>query len=67
MEEQRKPKYHKKDKVLASGWGYIYIIDDYYYDEELKEFIYITHGLDSYSTVKSFPESKLFFSGVSFF
>lgn len=67
MEENIKPKYRVKDRVRVLRQSYIYIVDDYYYDEELAQYIYIVHGLDSISSIKHFTENELSFAGFTFF
>ena len=62
-----KNKFKPKDRVVVMTQGYIYIVDDFIYDPEICEYVYMVHGLDSDSVVKYFPESKLSFAGFSCF
>jgi hypothetical protein len=61
----RKPKYQEKDRVLPLRQSYIYIVDSYYYDEELDKYIYEVHGLTSPTNIKYFHEDELSFAGFT--
>ena len=54
------PKYKLKDRVRENHGSYIYIVDDYYEDDE--DIIYITHSLTS-DTRKELKETDLVFAG----
>lgn len=57
------PKFKVKDKVIPIKGSYIYVITDYYYDEELGTYFYTTYGLDSSSYTKIFKEDEIKFIG----
>lgn len=63
--EELKPKYQISDRVLPLGGSYIYIVDDCYYDNDINQYMYMVHGLDSPTTIKYFEENKLSFAGFS--
>lgn len=58
------PKYKLKDRVRENHGSYIYIIDDYYEDDE--DIIYIVHSLTS-DTMKELKETDLVFAGFKSF
>lgn len=62
-----KPKYQEKDRVLPLRQSYIYVVDSCYYDEELDQYVYMVHGLDSPTNVKYFAENELSFAGFTQF
>ena len=60
-----KPKYKHNDKVVPLKDSFIYIIDDYYINED-NEIIYIAHIDSSYKKVREFKEEDLTFAGFSY-
>lgn len=60
----KNPKYKEKDRVLPLRQSFIYVVDSCYYDEELDQYVYVVHSLNS-STVNYFPENELSFAGVT--
>lgn len=59
------PKYKCNDKVRPLRESFIYIIDDYYMNDD-NEIIYITHIDSPYTKIREFKEEDLTFAGFGY-
>ena len=49
--------------ISGSYNSYLFVVTNYYYDEELNDYVYETYGVDSPSVIHYFAQSDVEFSG----
>lgn len=60
------PKYKVRDRIRPIKESYIYIIDDYYEDED-GDIVYVVHANTKSQKTKEVKEKDVVFAGYTFY